>query len=284
MDGFSFPSLPKPKALPPKNPLLAAATVTDRSLPAARGTATEPAAAAQAGAAEGSASPAAAAAAAAAAGQDMGGLLAKPVALSRHQRIVPAPRRKVPFEKGYSQMDWVRLTQTHPDLAGLAGQRPRRGITMEEVAQHRTEDDAWTVLAGKVYNITHYLRFHPGGVPLLLKVAGKDGTALFTKFHAWVNYDFLLAKCLVGLLAPASAAGGGGGGGNAAAAPASSTAATRAAPAVADAAAARGSHRSSGGDAFREAGQEEEEQQQQPQAAQEEQQLGRQEQLWLSRQ
>lgn len=30
----------------------------------------------------------------------------------------PAVRKKVPFEKGYSQMDWLKLTQTHPDLAG----------------------------------------------------------------------------------------------------------------------------------------------------------------------
>lgn len=59
----------------------------------------------------------------------------------------------------------------------------------------------------QVYNLTPYLRFHPGGVPLLLKVAGRDGTALFNKYHAWVNYEFLLAKCLVGLLAPPSAAG-----------------------------------------------------------------------------
>lgn len=42
-------------------------------------------------------------------------------------------------------------------------------------------------LTAQVYNITHYLRFHPGGVPLLLKVAGKDGTALFNKYHAWVG-------------------------------------------------------------------------------------------------
>eukprot|EP00252_Welwitschia_mirabilis_P000174 TRINITY_DN10143_c0_g1_i1.p1 TRINITY_DN10143_c0_g1~~TRINITY_DN10143_c0_g1_i1.p1 ORF type:complete len:116 (+),score=29.14 TRINITY_DN10143_c0_g1_i1:205-552(+) len=27
------------------------------------------------------------------------------------------PRAKVPFEKGYSQMDWLKLTHTHPDLA-----------------------------------------------------------------------------------------------------------------------------------------------------------------------
>ena len=34
-----------------------------------------------------------------------------------------APRRpgKVPLEKGYSQMDWLRLCRTHPDLAGVRG-------------------------------------------------------------------------------------------------------------------------------------------------------------------
>ena len=30
-----------------------------------------------------------------------------------------AVRTKVPFEKGYSQMDWLKLTRTHPDLAGI---------------------------------------------------------------------------------------------------------------------------------------------------------------------
>jgi cytochrome-b5 reductase len=63
----------------------------------------------------------------------------------------------------------------------------------------------------QVYNITEYLRFHPGGVPLLLAVGGRDGTALFNKYHAWVNYEFLLAKCIVGLLAPPSTGGSGGG-------------------------------------------------------------------------
>lgn len=50
-----------------------------------------------------------------------------------------------------------------------------------------TGDPAAAVSSPQVYNITHYLRFHPGGVPLLLKVAGKDGTALFNKYHAWVS-------------------------------------------------------------------------------------------------
>ena len=30
--------------------------------------------------------------------------------------------------------------------------------------------------------------------------AGRDATALFNKFHAWVNIDFMMSKCMVGLL------------------------------------------------------------------------------------
>ena len=32
--------------------------------------------------------------------------------------------------------------------------------------------------------------------------AGKDATALFNKYHRWVNVDMMMSSCLVGLLAP----------------------------------------------------------------------------------
>ncbi|KNA16487.1 hypothetical protein SOVF_088840 [Spinacia oleracea] len=112
----------------------------------------------------------------------------------------PAARAKVPFEKGYSPMDWLKLTRTHPDLAGLNGQSNRRLISMSEVKQHQTEGSMWTVLQGRVYNISPYMKFHPGGVDMLMKAVGKDCTSLFNKYHAWVNADFLLEKCLVGIL------------------------------------------------------------------------------------
>lgn len=39
--------------------------------------------------------------------------------------IMPPPkpkiRAKIPLEKGYSQMDWLKLTQTKADLAGASG-------------------------------------------------------------------------------------------------------------------------------------------------------------------
>ncbi|KAK8957107.1 Delta(8)-fatty-acid desaturase [Platanthera zijinensis] len=109
-------------------------------------------------------------------------------------------RAKVPFEKGYSQMDWLKLTRTHPDLAGLQGQTNRRLITMDEVKKHKTEGSIWTVLKGRVYNISLYMKFHPGGVDMLMMAAGKDCTSLFNKHHPWVNSEFLLEKCLVGVL------------------------------------------------------------------------------------
>ena len=58
------------------------------------------------------------------------------------------------------------------------------------------------VFALQVYNITRYLKFHPGGVDWIMKGAGRDCTVLFQKYHAWVNADMLLKECLVGMLAP----------------------------------------------------------------------------------
>lgn len=112
----------------------------------------------------------------------------------------PVGRTKVPFEKGYSQMDWLKLTRTHPDLAGLKGQSNQRLISMDEVKQHKTGGSIWTVLKGHVYNISPYMKFHPGGEDMLMKAAGRDSTSLFNKYHAWVNAEFLLERCLVGIL------------------------------------------------------------------------------------
>lgn len=71
-------------------------------------------------------------------------------------------------------------------------------------------------LDGIVYNITPYVRFHPGGGKELLRGAGRDGTKLFSKLtqsplfearadgvvntHSWVNYTHMLQECIVGPL------------------------------------------------------------------------------------
>jgi cytochrome b involved in lipid metabolism len=55
-------------------------------------------------------------------------------------------------------------------------------------------------LNGKVYNVSHYLPFHPGGERELMRAAGKDGTKLFNASHHWVNIDNMLEECLIGIM------------------------------------------------------------------------------------
>lgn len=59
---------------------------------------------------------------------------------------------------------------------------------------------AWSSYMGKVYNITPYLPFHPGGEGELMRAAGKDGAKLFMEYHAWVNWENMLNSCVVGIL------------------------------------------------------------------------------------
>ncbi len=72
---------------------------------------------------------------------------------------------------------------------------------MNEVRTHNSEDNCWTVLRGKVYDITSFLKYHPGGLPKIMLGAGKDMTALYDKYHAWVNPEPLLANFCLGTVA-----------------------------------------------------------------------------------
>jgi len=126
--------------------------------------------------------------------------------------VIEKARGKVALESGYSLMSWMRLSQSGNDLTGGVGvvdeDEPESSWpewTLDEVKKHNTSEDAWMALRGKVYNITPYLKYHPGGVNTLLKAAGTDGTALFDKFHAWVNAHGIMEACCVGRLASAAA-------------------------------------------------------------------------------
>ncbi len=55
----------------------------------------------------------------------------------------------------------------------------RRGeCTMRDVEKHNKPGDAWTVIHGKVYDITKFIKKHPGGM-IIMNVAGRDGTKYF---------------------------------------------------------------------------------------------------------
>lgn len=49
---------------------------------------------------------------------------------------------------------------------------------MDEVAQHNSKSDCWTVISDDVYNLTGFANRHPGGDEVL-RACGEDGTVLF---------------------------------------------------------------------------------------------------------
>jgi len=107
-------------------------------------------------------------------------------------------RKKVILQPGHSPLDWATLAKS----GNLAGVPNFQRVTPSMLKQHngRKGKPAWSSYLGKVYNITPYVPFHPGGAGELLRAAGKDGAKLFMEVHPWVNWENMLNSCLVGVL------------------------------------------------------------------------------------
>lgn len=111
--------------------------------------------------------------------------------------------RKVVLEPGHSPLDWAALTaDPNSRLRGKDVPDHLIRVTSEQLKKQngRKGKDAWTVYNGKVYNISPYVPFHPGGAGEILRGAGKDSVKLFMEVHPWVNWDGMLSECLVGIL------------------------------------------------------------------------------------
>lgn len=102
-------------------------------------------------------------------------------------------REKTMVKPGFHLSDWMRLS-------GALGTKQLRKIGMKELKEHNSQYDCWTAYKGKVYDVTQYLAYHPGGLQKLMLGAGKDCTALYNKYHSWVNAETMLAKCMIGIL------------------------------------------------------------------------------------
>ncbi|WFD42880.1 cytochrome-b5 reductase [Malassezia psittaci] len=115
-------------------------------------------------------------------------------------------RNKVALQPGCSPLDWARIKNTTDlrvcNILIQGGVTSLLRVTPSELKQHNTRSDAWTALEGKIYNISPYLRFHPGGTDTLMRVAGRDGTRLFYLTHSWVNIDAIIGPAMIGVLIP----------------------------------------------------------------------------------
>lgn len=57
------------------------------------------------------------------------------------------------------------------------------GYTLAEVAKHNNSSSCWTAINGSVYDVTSWIKQHPGGQQAILSLCGKDGSSAFNGQH-----------------------------------------------------------------------------------------------------
>uniref|UniRef100_A0A034VVW9 cytochrome b5 n=1 Tax=Bactrocera dorsalis TaxID=27457 RepID=A0A034VVW9_BACDO len=78
-------------------------------------------------------------------------------------------------------------TSANPALHKTFPQEPSNGllprglaeIPLSVVAQHDEYSDCWIVIYDRVYDVTQFLRDHPGGEDIIMEHAGRDATLAF---------------------------------------------------------------------------------------------------------
>ena len=74
-------------------------------------------------------------------------------------------------------------------------------LSAGEIQKHSTKNDCWSLIQGKVYNLTNYVQNHPGGQAVITNICGKDGTAAFSNQHgSSAKPNNVLAGLLIGNL------------------------------------------------------------------------------------
>ncbi|TGJ81408.1 hypothetical protein E0Z10_g7351 [Xylaria hypoxylon] len=85
--------------------------------------------------------------------------------------------------------------------------QPKKELSAQEIASHRSTSSCWIVVDDKVYDVTSYLTEHPGGAAVLLKQAGTDATAEFRKIHSTDILSYLPKEAFLGAIDAAARAG-----------------------------------------------------------------------------
>ncbi len=74
-------------------------------------------------------------------------------------------------------------------------------ISMAEVKLANNQSKCWSVISGKVYDLTPFTPNHPGGDAAILGLCGKDGTAAFMAQHGGQSRpETTLAKYFLAIL------------------------------------------------------------------------------------
>jgi cytochrome b involved in lipid metabolism len=60
---------------------------------------------------------------------------------------------------------------------------PAQKYSLQDVVLHKDATSCWSVINGKVYDLTAWINQHPGGSIRILSICGIDGSAAFNVQH-----------------------------------------------------------------------------------------------------
>jgi cytochrome b involved in lipid metabolism len=81
--------------------------------------------------------------------------------------------------------DSAGVETTNPNTPATAG-TPTTGAktyTRADVAKHNVQTDCWTTVNGGVYDVTTWIKQHPGGAQAIIGLCGIDGSDAFNGQH-----------------------------------------------------------------------------------------------------
>lgn len=80
--------------------------------------------------------------------------------------------------------------------------QPVKHYSRLEISKHANEKSLWIILNGHVYDMTDFIKEHPGRREALLRYAGKDATHMFNSIPSHQHDETLakLAKIQIGKL------------------------------------------------------------------------------------
>lgn len=88
-----------------------------------------------------------------------------------------------------AQATWKdRIDQTQATALEETGPKPINpagtiNLTNSEINAHNLKSDCWSIVNGNVYNLTTFVKSHPGGASVIANICGKDGSKAFVNQH-----------------------------------------------------------------------------------------------------
>lgn len=101
---------------------------------------------------------------------------------------------------------WLLKSGTPATTSTVSGDQPIPSTNFpkyssEQVAEHGSEANCWTIVRGNVYDVTPAVKTHPGGPDKILAMCGKNATEAFVGKHGGMpKQETGLEKLQIGVL------------------------------------------------------------------------------------